>query len=100
MANEQGWSGGDSGGGESGADDRTARNIGVGCFTTVIGGVCGGMIGVLVGKAIGTANRCVPIEGLPACDWHVFAGWGIVAGALTLPLFTLWRLRRNDRRGR
>jgi hypothetical protein len=99
VANEQGWSGGDEPPVTAqDREDRSARNIGVGCFTTIIGGVSGGMIGVLVGKAIGTANRCVPIEGLPACNWHVYAGWGILAGALTLPVVTLWRLRRSDRR--
>ncbi|MCU0633530.1 MAG: hypothetical protein MUE41_01550 [Gemmatimonadaceae bacterium] len=98
MANEQGWSGGDTKGTSNATEDRTARTIGIGCFTTVIGGVSGGMIGVLIGKAVGMANRCVPIEGLPACDWHVYAGWGILTGALTLPVLTLWRLRRSDRR--
>jgi hypothetical protein len=97
MSEEQGWAGGDAPAtGASAAEDRTARNIGVGCFTTVIGGVSGAMIGVLIGKAVGTAQRCVPPEGLPACDWHVYAGWGFLLGALSLPTVTLWRLRRRD----
>ncbi|MCU0635796.1 MAG: hypothetical protein MUE41_13055 [Gemmatimonadaceae bacterium] len=98
MANEQGWSGGPAPSGGDPTEDRTARNIGIGCFTTIIGGVSGGMIGVLVGKAVGIANRCVPIEGLPACEWHVYAGWGILIGAVTLPALTLWRLRRTGPR--
>jgi hypothetical protein len=100
MTDEQGWGGGDRAVAPTTDEDRTARNIGVGCFSIMIGAVSGGMIGVLIGKAVGTANRCVPIEGLPACDWHIYAGWGILIGAVTLPMGTLWRLRRNDRRAR
>jgi hypothetical protein len=54
----------------------------------------GGMIGVLVGKVVGMARRCVPPEGLPACDWHWFMFVGGVVGAISLPSLTLWRLRR------
>jgi hypothetical protein len=78
-------------------DDRTGRNIGVGCFTFFIGGASGSMSGVFLGKAVGFFSRCEPLAGLPACDWQVFAGWGALIGALTLPTLALWRLRRADR---
>ena len=48
-------------------EDRTARNIGVGCFTFFIGGVSAAMIGVGIGKAVGYFTRCTPVEDLPAC---------------------------------
>jgi hypothetical protein len=53
------------------------------------------MIGVFVAKAVGTVRRCVPLEGLPACDWWSFALVGAVVGVITLPTLVLWRLRRG-----
>ena len=78
--------------------DRVGRNIGVGCFTFFIGAASGAMSGVFLGKAVGFFIRCEPIAGLPACDWNVFAGWGALIGALSLPTLALWRLRRADRK--
>jgi len=78
-------------------EDRVGRNIGVGCFTFFIGGASGAMSGVFFGKAVGFFSRCEPLAGLPACDWHVFALWGAVIGALSLPFLALRRLRRSDR---
>lgn len=77
-------------------EDRTGRNIGVGCFTFFIGAVSGAMSGVGIGKLLGFFNRCTPAPGLPACEWWVYAGWGAVIGAITLPVFSLWRLKRRD----
>ena len=71
-----------------------ARNIGVGCLTTVAGFFSGGMIAVLVGKFVGSMQGCKPPEGLPACNWWVYAGIGAVVGALTLPVLALRRLSR------
>jgi hypothetical protein len=71
----------------------TARNIGVGCITTVAGFFSGGMIGVFIGKIVGLAQRCVPEQGLPACNWWVYAGIGSVLGAISLPVLALRRLR-------
>ena len=51
-------------------------------------------MGVLVGKIVGMARRCVPPDGLPACDWHVFMLTGGVVGAISLPSLVLWRMRR------
>jgi hypothetical protein len=79
-------------------EDRVGRNIGVGCFTFFIGAASGAMTGVFLGKAVGFFTRCEPIAGLPACDWNVFAGWGALIGALSLPTLALWRLRRADRK--
>ncbi|MEQ1689977.1 MAG: hypothetical protein ABMA00_01730 [Gemmatimonas sp.] len=78
-------------------EDRVGRNIGVGCFTFFIGGASGAMVGVGIGKLTGFLVRCTPLPGLPACDWWVFAGYGAIIGAISLPAFALWRLRRADR---
>jgi hypothetical protein len=71
-----------------------ARNIGVGCVTTVAGFFSGGMIAVLIGKFVGSMQGCEPPQGLPACNWWVYAGIGAVLGALTLPVLALRRLNR------
>jgi len=86
-----------SGGQTAPSEDRVGRNIGVGCFTFFIGGVSAAMIGVGIGKMVGYFTRCSPEPGLPACNWWVYAGWGAVIGAVTLPTLALWRLRRKDR---
>ena len=72
-----------------------ARNIGVGCLTTVAGFFSGGMIAVMVGNFVGRMQGCKPPEGLPACNWWVYAGIGAVVGALTLPVLALRRLSRT-----
>jgi hypothetical protein len=72
-----------------------ARNIGVGCVTTVAGFFSGGMIAVLVGKFVGSMQGCKPPEGLPACNWWVYAAVGAIIGAVTLPVLALRRLSRN-----
>jgi hypothetical protein len=70
------------------------RNIGVGCITGIAGFFSGGMIAVLIGKVVGSMQGCRPAEGLPACNWWVYAGVGAVVGTLTLPVFALRRLNR------
>ncbi|MEO8909925.1 MAG: hypothetical protein ABI408_06815 [Gemmatimonadaceae bacterium] len=71
-----------------------ARNIGVGCVTTMAGFFSGGMIAVFVAKVVGSFQGCRPTEGLPACNWWVYAGVGAVIGALTLPVLALRRLNQ------
>jgi hypothetical protein len=72
-----------------------ARNLGIGCVTTFAGFFSGGMVGVLIAKIVGSVQRCKPPEGLPACNWWVYAGVGAVLGALTLPVLALSRLNRR-----
>jgi hypothetical protein len=72
-----------------------ARNIGVGCMTTFAGFFSGGIIAVLIAKFVGSMQGCKPVEGLPACNWWVYAGVGAVLGALTLPVLALIRLNRR-----
>jgi hypothetical protein len=72
-----------------------ARNVGVGCVTMFAGFFSGGMIAVMVAKLVGSVQGCKPAEGLPACNWWVYAGVGAVVGALTLPVLALKRLNRS-----
>lgn len=74
------------------------RNIGVGCFTFVIGGVSGAMIAVLLGKIVGNFTRAPSCPDLPLCNWYLYAGYGALIGALSLPVLAFWRLRQADRR--
>jgi hypothetical protein len=74
-----------------------ARNIGVGCVTTFAGFFSGGMVGVFVAKMAGSVQGCRPAEGLPACNWYVYAGIGAVLGAVTLPVLALKRLSQPRR---
>jgi len=69
-----------------------ARNIGVGCLTAIVGFFSGGMIAVFIGKFVGSAQGCQPPEGLPACNWWIYAGIGAVIGAMSLPFLALRRL--------
>jgi hypothetical protein len=72
----------------------TATKVAVGCLTTVAGFFSGGMIAVFIGKVVGSVQGCKPAEGLPACNWWVYAGIGAVIGALTLPVLALTRLKQ------
>jgi MFS family permease len=76
-------------------EHRTAQFIGVGCVTAVAGFFSGGMIGVFVAKVVGSFRGCEPDAGLPACDWHVYAGVGMLIGVLSLPALALNRLRQR-----
>ena len=62
---------------------------------SVAGFFSGAMVGVLIGKFVGMARRCVPEPGLPVCDWHLFAFFGGLLGAISLPVLVLWRLRQT-----
>ena len=75
--------------------DRRAQYIGVGCLTTAGGAFGGAMIAVLIAKVVGMLTRCEPIEGLPACNWQIFAGWGALIGLAILPTTALWRVRQS-----
>jgi hypothetical protein len=77
-------------------EDRTARNIGVGCFTTFIGTWSGAMVAVLIGKIVEGVRGAPSCEGVPMCNWNVYAAVGALIGATTLPLLVLTRLRRRD----
>jgi len=67
------------------------RNLFIGCFTTPLGVLSGAMVGVLVSKIIAWITNAPQCEGIPTCNWYVYAGWGALVG-LTLPVLVLRRL--------
>ena len=83
--------------------ERRAQYIGIGCVTTAGGTLGGAMVAVLVAKLIGFLTRCTPNEGLPACDWHIYAGWGALnqlalpfLSVVTLAIALLWLKQRAN----
>jgi hypothetical protein len=81
---------------EQTAEDRRARNIGVGCFTAFAGFWSGGMVAVLIGRIVEGLRGSPSCDGLPICNWNVYAAVGALIGAVTLPVLVLRRLRRRD----
>ena len=77
-------------------EDRTARNVGVGCFTAFAGFWSGGMVAVLIGRIVEGVRGAPSCEGLPICNWTSYAFVGAVVGAVTLPTLVLRRLKRRD----
>lgn len=71
----------------------TASLVGVGCFSAFAGFFGGGMIAVLVAWIVGSARRCEPPTGIPACDWNKFALMGMLLGVIILPLVSIMRLK-------
>lgn len=80
--------------------ERVASRVALGCFTTLAGGAGGGILGTMVAKILGSVRNCDPGEGLPACDWHVYAGLGILIGVVVVPSLAFWRLRASARADR
>jgi hypothetical protein len=78
------------------AEDRRARNVGVGCFTAFAGFWSGGMVAVLIGRIVEGMRGSPSCEGLPMCNWNVYAATGALIGAISLPVLVLRRLRRRD----
>ena len=67
--------------------------LGVGCVTSVAGFFGGGMIAVMVGKVVGQVRGCVPLEGTPSCDWHLYVLFGGILGLILLPTISIIRLK-------
>lgn len=86
---------GDPTGGQD-ADVALGRRVGVGCFSLFVGTWSGAMVAVLLGKVIEGARRAPSCEGLPTCNWYVYAGVGALVGAVSLPALVFWRLRRGS----
>jgi cation transporter-like permease len=70
----------------------TSRNLVIGCLMLPMGAASGGMTGVLLSKLVAMATRAPSCQDIPTCDWYVYAGWGALLGAITLPALVSWRL--------
>lgn len=82
-------------GGDNEAAIQFGRKFGLGCFTFVIGAFSGGMVAVLIGKIVEGMRRAPSCDGLPICNWYVYAGIGALIGAVTLPVLVLRRLGKR-----
>ncbi len=71
-----------------------ARTVGIGCFMAWVGGLSGAMIAVLVSKMVAYLTRAPRCDGIPTCDWYIYAAVGAGIGALTLPWLVVSALRR------
>lgn len=72
----------------------TVRVVAIGCFMAWIGGFSGAMVGVLVSKAVTWLAKAPRCDGIPSCDWYIYAAVGGAFGALTLPWLVVSALRR------
>lgn len=68
------------------------RKFGLGCFTFVIGAFSGGMVAVLIGRIVAALSKAPSCEGLPICNWYVYAGVGALVGVLSLLVLVLRRI--------
>jgi hypothetical protein len=71
-----------------------SRVVAIGCFMAWIGGLSGAMVAVLISKMVGYLTRAPQCDGIPSCDWYIYAAVGGAIGALTLPWFVVSALRR------
>ena len=76
----------------------TARRIAIGCFTAWLGLVSGAMVAVLISKVIAFSTRARSCDGIPSCNWYIYASVGGALGAVSLPLIVLWVLGKPARR--
>ncbi|HVZ47190.1 MAG TPA: hypothetical protein VG916_00270 [Gemmatimonadaceae bacterium] len=72
----------------------TGRLVAVGCLTTALGAASGAMIAVLLSTFVAFLTRAPKCADIPTCDWYVYAGWGALAGGISLPWLAIRALRR------
>jgi hypothetical protein len=70
------------------------RVIAIGCFMAWVGALSGAMVAVLVSKGVAMATRAPACDGIPTCDWYIYAAVGAGIGFLTLPWLVVSALRR------
>jgi hypothetical protein len=80
---------------ELAAVDHKARLAGLGCFSFFVGGASMAMVGALLSLAVQRITRGPACQDIPACDWYIYAMWGAVIGAVTLPILVLNRVRQS-----
>jgi hypothetical protein len=70
------------------------RRVAIGCFTAWLGLVSGAMVAVLLSKFVAYLTRAPACDGIPSCNWYIYAMMGGGIGALSLPLLVLRVLGR------
>ena len=74
------------------------RRLAIGCFTAWLGLVSGAMVAALISKMVAYLTRAPACDGIPSCNWYIYALAGGGIGALSLPLLVLWVLGKPRRR--
>ena len=70
------------------------RVLAIGCFMAWVGALSGAMVAVLLSKGVALFTRAPVCDGIPTCDWYIYAAVGAGIGFLTLPWLVVSALRR------
>ena len=81
------------------ASPSTARVLAIGCFMAWIGALSGAMVAILVSTGVAYVRRAPTCDGIPSCDWYIYAAVGGAIGMLTLPWLVVSALRRPPAAG-
>jgi hypothetical protein len=65
------------------------RRLAIGCFTAWLGFVSGAMVAALLSKFTAFVTKTNNCDGIPSCNWYIWAGIGGVIGAITLPMLVM-----------
>ena len=74
----------------------TGRVIAIGCFMVWIGAFSGAMVAVLISKAVAWFGKAPTCDGIPSCDWYIYAAVGGALGAISLPWLVVSALLRSS----
>jgi hypothetical protein len=75
------------------------RKVAIGCFMSWLGLASGAMVAALLSKFAAFLLRAPDCDGIPSCNWYVWAGIGGLIGAVTLPVLVLWAMHRPGKGG-
>ena len=77
----------------------TKRRVASGCYTAWLGFVSGAMVAALLSKFATFLTKATECDGIPSCNWYIWAGIGGLIGAVTLPLLVLRVLGKAGKSG-
>lgn len=80
---------------DGGTRPALGRVFAIGCFMAWIGAFSGAMIAVLVSKAVAWFGKVPSCDGIPSCDWYIYAAVGGALGAISLPWLVVSALLRS-----
>ncbi len=86
-------------GSESGTGISLGRRVAIGCFTAWLGFFSGAMVFALIARIVAYTRHTRGCEGVPSCDWYVYALVGGGLGFVTLPALVLWVLGKPAKDG-
>jgi hypothetical protein len=72
----------------------TTRKVAIGCFTAWLGLCSGAMVAALLSKFTAFMTKAPDCGGIPSCNWYIWAAYGGVIGAVTLPVLVIWTLSK------